>query len=224
MSHSELKQLHLYKSLMEEAKVRIACINMATQGRTGLPNPIAREFCYLQIRFLCELVSLACLVAHGDITGLQSREVGKTYSADDILKRMSNLRPHFYPVALRSQVLPPRISGQVTGRTITAIEPPPLNRDKLLALYADAHKYVHRGSLRELLLSKHPLDPVFDISDVVSKAQPLAVLLSHHFIAISEAKVMLCVLNNIDDNNSVQVLFAERPLPDIGPINSILTL
>ena len=52
MSHSDLKQLNLYKSLMEEAKERINCINMAAHGKTGLPSPIAREFCYLQIRFL----------------------------------------------------------------------------------------------------------------------------------------------------------------------------
>ena len=223
MSHSDLKQLNLYKSLMEEAKTRIACINMAAHGKTGLPAPIAREFCYLQIRFLCELVSLACLVAQGDIASLQSHKMGKLWSADDILKKMSNLRPHFYPFAVRQTALP-IILGQNKSYAIEVIKPPPLERDKLLALYGDAHKYVHRGSFKKLLSSKVPLDPLFNISDVISKVQPLCDLLSYHFTAISETKAMLCVLNNIDDNYAVQVVFAKRPLPDLGPISSILTL
>jgi hypothetical protein len=180
MTHSDLKQLNLYKSLMEEAKTRIDCINMAATGKTGLPAPIAREFCYLQIRFLCELVSLACLVAHGDIAGLQSHKVGKTYSADDILKKMSKLRPHFYPIAICSTLVP-IIPGQPRNHNVEAVKPPPLERDKLLALYADAHKYVHRGSLKRLLSSKEPLDPFFNISDVISKVQPISDLLGHQF-------------------------------------------
>ena len=106
------------------------------------------------------------------------------------------------------------IQGSAEGR----------QRDKLLALYADAHKYVHRGSLKRLLSSKEPLDPFFNIPDVISKAQPISDLLGHHFIAISETKAMLCVLNSIDNNNAVNVAFAGRPPQDVGPTTSILTL
>lgn len=33
----------------------------------GLSHAHALEFCYLELRFICELVALASLVAHGDI-------------------------------------------------------------------------------------------------------------------------------------------------------------
>jgi len=69
---SELKLRILYANLMEEIKVRLDCINAAMQGRLMLPSPIVREFCYLQIRFLCELVALSCLIAHGDMDELNS--------------------------------------------------------------------------------------------------------------------------------------------------------
>jgi hypothetical protein len=68
------KETQLYANLMDEVKARIDCINVAVQGRTGFPTPIAREFCYLQLRFLCELIALSCLVAHGDIKSLQSHQ------------------------------------------------------------------------------------------------------------------------------------------------------
>ena len=177
---------------MEEAKERINCINMAAHGKTGLPSPIAREFCYLQIRFLCELVSIACLVAHGDIAGLQSHKVGKTYSADEILRKMSNLRPHFYPFAIRHQVLPPPIPGQTREHKIELVSPSPLDRDKLLALYADAHKYVHRGSLKRLLSTKEPLDPFFDISDVISKVQPRHDAIHSHTMIVTHSPPAHC--------------------------------
>jgi hypothetical protein len=223
MSSPNVKQLNLYGSLMEEAKARISCINMAATGKTGLPSPLAREFCYLQIRFLCELISLACLVAHGDIVGLQSHKVGKTYSADDILKRMSNLRSHFYPVAIRSTT-DPRIANQPRKYHVENVRPPPLDRDKLLALYADSHKYVHRGSLKKLLSSREPLDLLFDIPDVLSKIRLISNLLGNHFIAISDTKAMVCILNDIENNNDVSVAFAERPARDDGTTRSLLTL
>jgi hypothetical protein len=208
---------------MEEVKARITCINTAALGKTGLPAPIAKEFCYLQIRFLCELVALACLVAHGDIAGLQSHKIGRAWSADQILKKMSQLRPHFYPIAIQRDELPRPISGQPINHNVKAVKPSPLDRDQLLALYGDAHKYIHRGSLKKLLSSKFPLDPEFNIPEVIAKAQPISDLLGHHLIAISENKVMVCLLNSLDYNNAAQVVFAGRPLHD-GQMTSILTL
>jgi hypothetical protein len=103
MANSEQKQLTLYANLMEEVKVRFNCINHAVEGRMGLPAPIVREFLYQQVRFLCELTALSCLVAHGDMAILQTHKVGRSYSADEILNRMTKLRPHFYPVAVRAK-------------------------------------------------------------------------------------------------------------------------
>ena len=95
------KRFELYAALMEEVKVRIECIEQALAGRTGFPPPIVREFCYLQLRLLSELIALSCLVAHGDIAGLQSHKSGRAWSADEILKRLTELRPHFYPIAVK---------------------------------------------------------------------------------------------------------------------------
>ena len=89
-------QSQLYASLMQEVKHRIDAINQALQGRTFLPHPFVREFCWLQLRMLCELVALGCLVAHGDIAFLKPHKVGKAYSADDIIRRLTELRPHSF--------------------------------------------------------------------------------------------------------------------------------
>ncbi len=61
------RTLKLYLALMEEARVRLDAINHAFQNDAGLPPRMVRETCYLQLRFLCEIIALGCLVAHGDI-------------------------------------------------------------------------------------------------------------------------------------------------------------
>ena len=57
-------QLELYRSIMEEARTRVDAINVVLRGATGLAERAAAEFCFLQIRMLCELTALGCLVAN----------------------------------------------------------------------------------------------------------------------------------------------------------------
>jgi len=54
-----------YSILMQEAKGRLSAINTSLAGRTGLPSGTICEFCFLQLRMLCELITLGCLTAHG---------------------------------------------------------------------------------------------------------------------------------------------------------------
>ncbi|MGA7124937.1 MAG: hypothetical protein WBZ19_01415, partial [Chthoniobacterales bacterium] len=88
----------LYANLLEEAKIRIASIEAVISGRAGLPAPLVREYSYLQLRILCELIALGCLTAHGDIKATQAPKLQKEYAADVIIKRLENLHPNFYPM------------------------------------------------------------------------------------------------------------------------------
>jgi hypothetical protein len=110
MTGPKQKRVTLYANLMEEVKIRFGCLNHAANGRTGLPAPIVREFMYQQLRFLCEVMALGCLVAHGDLAVVQTHKVGRAYSADEILKKMSELRPYFYPYPIKQTLLNPGVS------------------------------------------------------------------------------------------------------------------
>src|ERR1700722_12742109 len=84
----------LYQSIMGEVFIRAYSINTATHTPTIIPQPLIREYCYLQLRMLCELIALGCLVAHGDIT--KTKYFQKAYKADDILQQLERLHPKFY--------------------------------------------------------------------------------------------------------------------------------
>jgi hypothetical protein len=200
------KQNTLYANLMDEVKVRIDCISSAAQGRlNNYPTPIVREFCYLQLRMLCELIALSCLVAHGDITFLQPHKLGKSYSADDILDKLSKLREHFYPLPITQTVTS---IGPPKALHMTLVNPSPLPKDELLKLYGITHKYLHRGSLKKLLSMDTPIDITINMPEIVRWAQKINDLLSLHVISIDAKNVMLCMLRNADENNKVQVATA----------------
>src|SRR6266850_2561007 len=92
---AQIEAMKLYVAILEETKVRIDCINTALNGRTTLPERSAVEFCYLQLRMLCELIAVGCLVVHGDIEG--TKGLRKAWAADEIMKRLEKLHPDFYP-------------------------------------------------------------------------------------------------------------------------------
>jgi hypothetical protein len=210
MSQKPDKNLNIYANLMDEVRARIAHVNLATSGRAGFATPIIREFCYLQIRMLCELVALGCLVAHGDIAGLQSHKVGRSYSAQDILARLTDLRPHFYPVAVKQTMLGSTPTGN-KHHGLEGINPSPFPKEALLELYGKTHKYLHRGSLRKILSSNTPLELNANVPEIIEQLNKMIALLNHHIIAIDENNVMICILSNIDNNGSVQVIRAGRP-------------
>lgn len=203
MAYKTDKRNILYANLMEEAKVRLEIIAQIASGRGQFHSVIKREFCYLQLRMLCELVALSCLVAHGDSGSLQSHKVGKAYSADEILDRLTKLKPHFYPEPVTQVELEPNRFN------LEVIKPSPFPKDELIALYGKTHRYLHRGTLKKMLTSDKPLDPHVDLPEIIGLGQKFIDLLERHVISIDSGQVMICVLKNPDDNDKVQVATAE---------------
>jgi hypothetical protein len=219
MAFPKQKQLTLYADLMEEIKARFATINHAANGRTGMGAPFVREFLYLQLRFLCELIALGCLVAHGDIGALQVHKIGRSYSADEILDKMERLRPHFYPIAVRETSVTKLPTG-AQNHALEGVNPSPLPKEALIAMYGATHKHLHRGSLKRLLSASAPLDLAINVPEIISQVQKISDLLSHHLIALNEHELMICLLVSPAAQGGCQVATALRPELGLPPIQS----
>jgi hypothetical protein len=175
---------------MGEVKERLRYIEQAMKGATGFPGVLVREFCYLQLRMLCELVALACLVAHGDITFAQAKRFSS--SADEIIKRLTELRPHFYPVAT---VPNPRLLAN--GRRLVlmrAANPQPLPKEALLELYGLTHRYVHRGNLKGLISSDISLDRTINAPEITTWASRIYEQLCTHTISCNKDWGYICTM------------------------------
>src|SRR6266540_3273159 len=196
--------IHRYAAMMEEAKLRMDCITAATSGIiTVLPPPALREFCFLQLRMLCELIALGCLVAHGDIPATQTKKLQREWSPDRILAELEKLHPHFYPQPGRDA--PPE-SGE--DRHFMALDSGFLTKSELLSLYGTCGGELHRGSVRHLFNQRKPFRA--DHGDILEWRRKINELLRLHLIALFEGNThMLCVLRASDDNNRTHVAIAE---------------
>jgi hypothetical protein len=139
----------IYANLMDEAKARIDAIDRAKNGQFNLHPMLVQEFCYLQLRLLCEVIALGCLVAHGDITKIDLKPFSKKYDADTIIKKLEPLHPEFYPRPVIMTIVP-NISVNIEEKKDGY-----LTKQELLSLYGKAGTYVHRGVLKKLNSGRH---------------------------------------------------------------------
>lgn len=199
---SQIEAQGLYANLLEEIKLRFGSINQCTLGKTGLPAPFLKEYCYLQIRMICELIALGCLVAHGDIKEISSKNIQGAWSADKIMSTLEKLHPNFYP-------LPVKQTRTNSGYHLQA-QPSPLPKEEFLKLYHGCGSMLHRGNLRTLLKGQFPRQVNFP--EITSKAQKLSDLLSSHIIIMRSGEQMfIAMLANSDDDMKAQVAIAETP-------------
>ncbi len=134
------KSCQIYARLMEEIKRRQLVIGQVLGHTISMPQMAAFEFCYMQLRKICEVFALGCLAAHGDIPEVRSK-LQSTYNADQIMKQLTRIHSRFYPVPSKQTV------DQVTQRPIqvTPITAGFLTKDELLTLYGQCGNYLHRG-------------------------------------------------------------------------------
>lgn len=173
-TQADLDAAKVYTSIMEEAKFRAFSINTLTGSQIALPVPLLREFCFLQLRMLCELIALGCLVAHGDIEETKLPTLQKSFHAGEIVKRLEKLHPKFYPTPVKPVFSPRHVHLEDYDDEF-------LTKDELLTLYGKCGNVLHKGSLRHLLDPKSQTHA--DFQDIRHWGQKSLNLLSVHIIS-----------------------------------------
>lgn len=161
--------IDLYASLMEEAKGRIEAIGHTIQHKTGLADQLEREFCTLQIRMLCELIALGCLVAHDAV---RTRKLSRAHYAPHIIAGLERLHPRFYPRPVRQ-----------TDRGVEDITTGYLTKEELVKLVGACGDTLHRGSTKNLL---HPRTLPRDA--IITWSQKIRTLLDIHWFTLSDGR------------------------------------
>ena len=199
MDDHHLKRLGLYCSLMEEIKPRLAVMRqIATMGELGtLPGRFVLESCYLQLRMICELIALACLVAHGDIAGTRTANTRKHYEADWIMGMLQELHPDFYPTPFVQHLVSEKTPNSPRRFHMEEIETGFLTRSDLVACNRECGKALHRGTVEGVLSRDQRQLSLKRISEWHNKAMTL---LNLHMIRLIDRKLLYCVvLDAIED-------------------------
>jgi hypothetical protein len=190
-TEQEKKQVGLYVVLMHEITIRLDVILYIFHNYPKFPILLVREMCYQQFRYLCELVAIGCLVAHGTTS---KRLIG-TYEASKIIKEMAKLKPDFYPVPI--QITSVEMSSGVRAHTIVEKhESDHLTKEDLANLWKTSGDLMHRTPLKKLV-DINAADPA-DLSHVTSFLQKFVGLLNSHRIRLSETRGLIVHMKMAD--------------------------
>jgi len=179
----------IYSGFMEEIKVRIEAAKLALQNAADQmeTNPAAYlhvEFCYLQIRFVTELIALAVLVAHNNIDDFRTNRFIGEYKADAIFGRLTQLNKDgfpqpFTPGAVNTEGLMDAVVS--TKGHLTSVG--------LAKIYHDCGDRLHTRSLKRLV----QLGRRYDLGEAQSWYRQIMRLLEFHVIFLPEMKRSLIV-------------------------------
>lgn len=193
--------LEQYIALLEEAKIRYLAMDHAASGHTHLLPTFAREFCFLQLRMICELIALACLTAHGDISETKTKRFREEYSASDILKWLEKLHPRFYPLPVETKRI-----GRVAKMKDADLDY--LSKADLIALYGRTGDVLHRGSITYIQSGKPQFLDGFD--EVIKWAAKISNLLGQHTIVThDDKKIIHCVWYAANKGGQCTATFAD---------------
>ncbi len=199
----DLEDANRYASIMREIKQRADSINRITGSGLAVPAPFLQEYGHLQLRMICELIGIACLVAHGDIAAEAPALNPKTYKPGEILKALEALHPSFFPTA-RTMNFKNNEVELLDG------SPNAITKAELIALWGRSGDFLHRGGLKQLASPK-VTGPV-DFQALNDPGQKILDLLSVHLISrIGGNFHFLVALSAVQVDGDVLVSIAEGP-------------
>jgi hypothetical protein len=185
---------------MQEIKERLYTIEDVLSGRTQLHGPLAHEFCFLQLRIICECISYACVIAHAYIKELQAPKFQTEWSADALMKQLGGLHQDFYPK--------PRTMTVTKGRVqLDEIDAPYLTKANLQKLNGICGDKLHRGSPEKYAFNPTPERLAADRQTIIDSANKVFRLMESHLMTDQDgARHILCQLR--ERGVLVHVVFA----------------
>lgn len=199
-----------YTDLMQEIKERQYAIEDVLSGRTALQGPLAYEFCFLQLRLICECISYACVIAHAYIQELKTPKFQKEWSADSLMKALDSLHQDFYPKPKKMTV---------TDRVqLDEIDAPYLTKAELKKLNGICGDKLHRGSPEKYTYNPTPERLAADRQTIIDYGNKVFRLMESHLITHrGDARYILCRFR--ERGAPVEVWFAAAG-NDVAPAGS----
>lgn len=179
-----------YRDLMQEIKERIHSADYMLSHKTELTEPLVLEFCFLQLRLICECIAFACVIAHEYIQELKAPKFQKEWSADALMKALAQLHEDFFPE--------PKIISVVNNIVnMEDVNEPYLTKADVLKLYGLCNNKLHRGSPKKYRYvpakGTHQLEE--DRQLIIEYANKTWKLLDNHWITHrDEKRCIICRL------------------------------
>lgn len=196
--------LHMYRSFMEEIKLRMATIDRylkrVSDEKGGGDTFTDVESAILQVRYICELVALATVAAHG-LVGITNR-IRDEWNAEKIFKLLEGMNKNSFPRAIRPS---PHIKNNFE------LQKGEMDLAELKQLYNSCGENLHRGAMKHFFKeARRGYDP----EGLVKSMNRVKALLNMHVVMILDQGIIIYVTMK-DENNGVAVGYCQSDGPAI---------
>lgn len=183
----------IYLHCMLECHARIESANIVLSS--DLKPLFKNEFCWLQLRHICEVMAMGCITAQGDFETY--RDFSTSHSPPKIFRQLIKLNQHFFPQ-------PVKLGENEDG--IKTIEwnqkPEAINQSEVEKLWSVSGNQLHRLSAKKYL--KTTMQPPESVTIVQNHLIKIVRLLESHIIPIGDAdygKSMTALIVYLSDGN-----------------------
>lgn len=194
---------------MVEVKERVRVIRTLVE----LPfEPLfIHELCYLEFRYICELIAIACLAAQGDYE--TQRAFTESYKPPEIFKALREIYPDFFPEPVERI-----ITGEPGKPRHHHVERYHIHdaytEADVSSLWKIAGGHLHRASLKKYLRTTFSKGPSLD--NISKHTNGLVRLLGGHMIPIMETpeKEVRILVEMGQDHEPCRLMFLHINLVD----------
>jgi len=178
-------QSNLFAGMMTELKIRLFSMRQLVKDNQLHHPQIIHEICDLQIRMCCEVVALACLMAHEDIASARAQ---KAYEPSVMMKGLELLHPDFFPKPAKVEWADSVGRGQFH---IAPGNPSAITQKEVVKLWSSLGGRLHRGTLKALRSGERPVQSEYpEVDQQIAKFEAL---LEHHYVISRDRSwVFLC--------------------------------
>jgi hypothetical protein len=178
------EKARIYLGVMLEIKSRLSVIY--TIEADGVHEMIPIEIGYLQLRHICELITIGCLTAQGDFQTF--RQFKEEYRPKEIFKALEKIHPHFFPqpVSVNQEGNVINISANSVLGAIT--------REELENIWEKSGNFLHRLTMKRFLKNKQNV--IKDRSFLLDCVRRVNLLLNNHWIDIVKSDVKILTFLN----------------------------
>ncbi|MCH9693829.1 MAG: hypothetical protein K0U72_04910 [Gammaproteobacteria bacterium] len=167
------------------------------------------ECCFIQLRMICELIGLSCLLAHSDIPETKTRSNRRLERPSDILKLLGELHEDFFPRAVRfvNKERDPVPLSDLDNAGYEYIEERSLSSLDLLDLYGLCGDMVHNGTLERAVGT----EKFKSMDNVIEWTDRLHTLLKNHEIRLIHPDYVIWASLGEDHQKVEAFLMSTRP-------------
>ncbi|MFD1610336.1 hypothetical protein ACFSCW_00815 [Sphingomonas tabacisoli] len=195
----------LYNALMTQIVFRLdATLESGKEARDNKDHPDNwknAEFCYLQVRKVCEYLALAILVAHDGYEGATSKKYRSSYHAGDLFDELMKLNRYAFPVPVLVMM-----DAQGEGRHHVEPKSNGLTIAELKYIYGQCSDRLHVGTLKKLLSGRAQ---AYDLTELMGWRNRLVETLNTHMVLLPEILSVLLVVLKDENDGLVHCAFGD---------------